>query len=90
MPSQTDPAAARQISLETIREAAATRSFVTVLDYAALARSWPGGEFDDALRPNGVTPSDKGADAIAAWLGPQLAELAKQPPPAPAPPPSQG
>ena len=64
---------------ELIREMAASRDFVTVLDYAAFARSWPGGEFDAALRPDGVTPNAEGARGIANWLGPQLAELAPAP-----------
>jgi hypothetical protein len=73
---------------ELIREMASSRDFVTVLDYAALARSWPGGELDAALRPDGVMPNAEGARAIANWLGPLLAELAPAPAPstsAPAP-----
>jgi peptidoglycan/LPS O-acetylase OafA/YrhL len=86
--SSSDPRRIDRLN-ELINEAAATRPFVTVLDYAAFARGWPGGEFDEQLRPNGVTPSDEGADTIAEWLGPQLAELAEQPP-TPSPRPSEG
>jgi hypothetical protein len=62
---------------DLIREVAATRDFVTVLDYAELARTWPGGELDEAFRPNGVAPNAEGAQEIARWLGPQLVELAR-------------
>jgi peptidoglycan/LPS O-acetylase OafA/YrhL len=61
---------------DILREVASTRDFVVVLDYAEQARAWPGGEFDDSYRPDGVTLSPAGADAVADWLGPQLLAVA--------------
>ena len=49
-----------------------------VIDYAAFARDWPNGEFDDQYRPNGVTPNEAGAESIADWLAPQLLDLRAQ------------
>jgi hypothetical protein len=63
---------------DLIREVATTRPFVTVLDYAAFARSWPDGEFDPDFRPDGVSPNDAGGEEIAGWLAPQLVDLAQQ------------
>jgi peptidoglycan/LPS O-acetylase OafA/YrhL len=64
---------------DLINEVASTRDYVTVLDYAAFARDWPGGEFDDQYRPDGVTPNDAGAATIADWLAPQLLDLKSRP-----------
>jgi len=63
---------------DLIRQMASTRSYVEVLDYALQAREWPGGEFDDDYRPDGVNPNDAAAKAIAEWLGPQLVALTAQ------------
>jgi peptidoglycan/LPS O-acetylase OafA/YrhL len=76
---------------DLILEVASTRAFVHVLDYARFARDWPGGEFDDTYRPDGVAPNEAGARSIADWLAPQLVEIAAQPPAQdPAPPPTPG
>jgi hypothetical protein len=67
---------------DLVRQVAATRDFVTVLDYGELARSWPGGEFDPERRPDGLAPTPAAAAEIAAWLAPQLYELVGRPLPA--------
>ncbi len=64
---------------DLINQVASTRDYVTVIDYAAFARAWPGGEFDDQYRPDGVTPNEAGATSIADWLAPQLLDLESQP-----------
>ena len=65
---------------DLIREVASTRPFVSVLDYAAFARDWPNGEFDDTYRPDGVVPNEAGGRSIADWLAPKLVDIAAQPP----------
>jgi peptidoglycan/LPS O-acetylase OafA/YrhL len=62
---------------QLLREVAAKRDFVTLLDYAEQARSWPGGEFDPRLREGGVGLTPEGGRAVAEWLAPQLIELAR-------------
>ncbi len=63
---------------DLINQVAATRDFVKVIDYAAFARDWPNGEFDEQYRPDGVTPNEAGAKSIADWLAPQLLDLHAQ------------
>ncbi|WP_334140981.1 acyltransferase family protein [Rhabdothermincola sp.] len=62
---------------DLLREVAAKRDFVTVLDYAAQARSWPGGEFDPRMRADGVGLTAEGVRSIADWLAPQLIDLVR-------------
>lgn len=60
---------------ELLREVAAKRDFVTILDYAEQARAWPGGEFDPRMREGGVGLTPEGGRAVADWLAPQLIAL---------------
>lgn len=62
---------------ELIIESASSRNYVTIIDYAAFARSWNGGELDEAHRPDGVAPSPEAAVNIAKWLAPQLVQIAR-------------
>jgi peptidoglycan/LPS O-acetylase OafA/YrhL len=62
---------------ELILEVAATRDFVVVLDYAAFARDWDGGEFDEQRRRDGVNPTPTAAAEIADWLSDRLVQTAR-------------
>ena len=52
------------------------RPDVEILDIAGWMQSQPSGEFDPALRPDGVHFSEASTDQVAAWLGPTLLSLA--------------
>lgn len=62
----------------------ATSRGVRMMDLGAQMRSWPGGEFDPTLRPDGVSVAVAAGAPINTWLLPQLRDSA--PPPTPAPP----
>ena len=56
-----------------IDEVAAERPWMTVLPYAELYETWPGGWDDPSLRPDGVHVDGEEAWAnVTAWLGPRL------------------
>jgi hypothetical protein len=48
-----DPSRVRWLN-DQIEHVASSRSFVHVIDVAAYAAAWPGGELDPAHRPDGV------------------------------------
>jgi peptidoglycan/LPS O-acetylase OafA/YrhL len=64
---------------DLIRDVAASRDFVTVIDYGNFARAWPGGEYDPDRRPDGLSPTPLAITELAAWLAPQLHEIAGRP-----------
>ncbi|MEZ5320981.1 MAG: acyltransferase family protein [Microthrixaceae bacterium] len=55
-----------------LRRALALRPDVTVVDFAAWVRAWPGGEFDPTIRIDGVHISIAAADKASDWLVPKL------------------
>lgn len=57
---------------ELVREVVETRPAARTLDLKAHLQTWPGGELDPELRPDGVHPSPAGSRDIVGWLGPQL------------------
>lgn len=64
---------------ELVRQVVDTRPNSQTLDLKAHLQSWPGGELDPKLRPDGVHSSPAGSKDIAAWLGPQLEAIATAP-----------
>jgi peptidoglycan/LPS O-acetylase OafA/YrhL len=69
---ENDPARMARFNM-ILRTVAAERPGSTVVDLSAWVRSWPGGPFDPALRPDGVHFSTDSATADAApWLVPLL------------------
>ena len=62
-----------------VREVAATSADASVLDLQQHLRDAWGDEEDPEHRPDGVHPSIPAADALAAWIGPQLAAAATAP-----------
>ncbi|MCP4436186.1 MAG: acyltransferase family protein [Actinomycetia bacterium] len=71
--SEADPARADAYN-DMLAALDTARPEVEVLDIAAWMNSQPGGEFDPALRPDGVHFSEASTDVVAAWLGPALLE----------------
>jgi lysophospholipase L1-like esterase len=57
---------------ELLREVAAERPSLVVVDYAGFLGTAPGGELDRTMRPDGVHLTDAAALQVAQWLGPQL------------------
>lgn len=55
-----------------LAEEVAARDGVEILDIAGWMRSQPGGEFDPALRPDGVHFSEASTATVAQWLGPLI------------------
>lgn len=79
---ESDPARVDRLN-EIIREVASLRPGVTtVLDVQAWLAEQPGGEHDTAKRDDGLHFSDDYAPTIAAWMGPQLLQIARNGPPA--------
>lgn len=78
---------ARIDELNRIVDAVATSRGVHLLDLAGEIRSWPEGELDPRIRPDGVVLAGEGASRIADWLVPRLVDLTPQPVAAPPPPP---
>ena len=63
-----------------IREVAATKPRVTVVDLEDHMRSLPEGDLDLHDRPDGIHWSINAAPALAPWLGDTLTSIAKDPP----------
>jgi peptidoglycan/LPS O-acetylase OafA/YrhL len=57
-----------------LREAAAGRRNVTIVDLQRHLASLPGGELDPALRPDGVHFTKDSSRQVANWLGPAIVE----------------
>ena len=57
---------------ELLREVAAERPNLRVVDFAGFLATAPGGELDRTMRPDGVHLTDAAALQVAQWLGPQL------------------
>ena len=57
---------------QLLAEEIAARPGAEVLDIAGWMRSQPGGEFNPALRPDGVHFSEESTETVAAWLGPTI------------------
>ena len=71
---ENDPSRVRRYN-ELVREVAALRPEVTVLDYGALVDGWDD-DTDAARRPDGIHLTDRAAAALVEeWLGPALLEL---------------
>ncbi len=63
-----DPARTDRFN-EVLRDVARARSALRVVDLAQFVETWPGGEFDPALRPDGVHFEPATASAyVAPWL----------------------
>jgi lysophospholipase L1-like esterase len=60
---------------DLVRDVVAAHPGVDLLDLKAHLASWPGGELDRRLRPDGIHASPAGAEDVAQWLGPQLLAL---------------
>lgn len=60
---------------ELVRQVVETRPDAQTLDLKAHLQTWPAGELDPKLRPDGVHPSPAGSRDIIGWLGPRLEAL---------------
>ncbi len=74
---ENDPARMRRMN-DLIREAAASRPLVNVLDLAGHMARQPGGELDPLGRSDGIHWTEAAADQLATWLGPQLIRIYDQ------------
>jgi hypothetical protein len=68
---ESDPARMARFN-DILREVAATRPNLHVIDLAGYLATLPGGEMDPALRPDGVHLTDASGLRIADWLGPAI------------------
>jgi hypothetical protein len=74
---ESDPARVDRLN-ELIRDAASRRPDVTVVvDLQSWLAGQPGGELDAAKRKDGLHFQDEYVPTIAAWLGPELAKVAR-------------
>jgi peptidoglycan/LPS O-acetylase OafA/YrhL len=55
-----------------LREVAQKRPLLHLIDLARYIQRWPGGEYDPALRPDGVHFTWSSARIVANWLGPAI------------------
>ena len=61
---------------ELLRKEAAPRPEVRVFDLTRWLEDWPGGEFDSALREDGVHFTESGArQLLEEWLGPEIVRI---------------
>ncbi len=60
---------------ELIQETAEGQSAIATADYAAHLRSYPGGELDPEMRPDGVHLANGKTRLVADWLAPELERL---------------
>lgn len=60
---------------ELLAEVIAERPGTALIDWRSYEQRLPGGELDLVRRPDGLHHTDAAADAIAAWLAPQLLAL---------------
>ena len=63
-----------------VREVARTRpEQMRVVEFGAYLEAWPGGEFDEKIRADGVHFSVEGGSTLArTWLGPQILRAASE------------
>jgi peptidoglycan/LPS O-acetylase OafA/YrhL/lysophospholipase L1-like esterase len=73
---ESDPARIARFN-ELLREAAAARPELAIVDLAGWLRRRPGGELDPALRPDGAHFTVQTAAEIAPWLGPAILRAAR-------------
>jgi peptidoglycan/LPS O-acetylase OafA/YrhL len=69
--AEADPARADAYN-SLLAAVVGSRPEAELLDVTSWMRSQPGGEFDAALRPDGVHFSEASTDQVAGWLGPLL------------------
>lgn len=62
-----------------IRQVAATRPGVEILDLRAQYQAWPGGELALEHRPDGLHPTQPKLKELVRWVGPQLVDRARRP-----------
>ena len=74
---ENDPARIDKYN-EIVRSLADTTPDMRVVDLAAWAAARPGGEFDVADRPDGVTFAAAAAPALVEWLGAQIAGIERR------------
>jgi hypothetical protein len=46
-----------------------------LVDYAGRLRTYPGGELDETLRPDGIHLANDQSDVIGYWIGPETIEI---------------
>ena len=61
-----------------IRQVVARRPYAQVLDLRRFMQTWPGGELDPELRPDGIHPSEEMATLTGEWLARQLVAIAER------------
>ncbi len=73
-----EPARIERVN-QIVREVARTRPWMVVIDLAQRASQFPGGEFDETYRPDGVHfTTSSGERLIREWLGQQLKDALQQ------------
>ncbi|MEW6267902.1 MAG: SGNH hydrolase domain-containing protein, partial [Thermodesulfobacteriota bacterium] len=83
VPTEAEIAASEPARIDRLNElihevARAYPDRMRVVDLARELREWPDGEFDAALRHDGVHFSPEGAMRVAEWLGPEVVRATRE------------